>query len=72
LRGELGRDERSWVLHPRGFVPGAGIGGLIGLWRFVRASRRRTRRYLEKRGLARPEVPWDQIQAVWKEVKKGR
>jgi hypothetical protein len=72
LRGELERDEQSWILHPRGFVPGAGIDGLIGLWRFVRAGRRRTRRYLEKRSLARPEVPWEQIQAMWKEVEKGR
>ena len=52
--------------------PAAGIGGLIGLLRFVRAGRRRTRRYLEKRGLARPGVPWDRIDAVWKDVKRGR
>jgi hypothetical protein len=72
LRGELERDARGWIFHPRGFVPGAGIGGLVGLVRFVRAGRRRTRRYLKKRGLARPSVPWDQIQAVWKDVKSGR
>ena len=72
LRGELERDPPGWVLHPRRFVPGAGIGGLIGLLKFVRAGRRRTRRYLKKRGLARPAVPWDRIHEVWRDVKKER
>jgi hypothetical protein len=72
IRGELERDAGGWVFLPRHFVPGAGIGGLIGLLRFVRAGRRRTRRYLKKRGLARPAVPWDRIRAVWEDVKRGR
>jgi hypothetical protein len=72
VRGELEVDARGWVLRPRQFVPGAGIGGLMGLLRFVRAGRRRTRRYLEKRNLARPPVPWDRIQAMWSEVKRER
>ncbi len=70
VRGTLERDARGWMLRPRRFVPGAGIGGLLGLLRFVRDGRRRTRRYLEKRGLARPTVPWDRIHAMWREVKK--
>lgn len=70
VRGSLERDARGWMLRPRRFVPGAGIGGLPGLLRFVRDGRRRTRRYLEKRGLARPNVPWDRIHAVWEEVKR--
>jgi len=72
LRGELERDAGGWIFRPDRFVPGAGIGGLIGLLRFVRAGRARTKRYLEKRGLARPAVPWDRIHAVWKDVKRGR
>jgi hypothetical protein len=69
--GNLERDARGWMLRPRRFVPGAGIGGLLGLLRFVRAGRRRTRRYLEKRGLARPTVPWDRIHVVWEDVKRS-
>ena len=70
VRGSLERDARGWIFRPRRFVPGAGIGGLLGLLRFVRDGRRRSRRYLEKRGLARPTVPWDHIHAVWKDVKR--
>ncbi len=70
VRGCLERDAQGWVFRPYRFVPGAGIGGLLGLFRFVRDGRRRTRRYLEKRGLARPAVPWDRIHAMWEEVKK--
>jgi hypothetical protein len=70
VRGELAQDARGWVFRPRRFVPGAGIGGLIGLLRFVRMGRSRARRYLEKRGLPRPAVPWDRIHAVWEEVKR--
>jgi hypothetical protein len=72
LRGELEQDASGWILHPHRFVPGAGIGGLIGLLRFVRTGRRRARRYYEKRGLARPNVAWDRIHAMWREVKGGR
>ena len=72
VSGDLERDARGWILHPRRFVPGAGIGGVIGLLRLVRAGRRRTRRYLEKRGLARPTVPWDRIHGVWRDVKRER
>lgn len=72
LRGELLRDEEDWVFRPDRFVPGAGIGGLVALLRFVRDGRRRTRRYLRERGLARPAVPWDRIQAMWQEVETGR
>jgi hypothetical protein len=72
VRGDLERDARDWVLRPRQFVPGAGIGGLMGLLRFIRSGRRRTRRYLEKRNLARPPVPWDRIHAMWNEVKRER
>lgn len=72
LRGELARDAGGWVFRPGRFVPGAGIGGLIALLRFVRAGRRRTRRYLERRALARPAVPWDRIGEMWKELKSAR
>jgi hypothetical protein len=71
LRGELAKEAGGWVFRPGRFVPGAGIGGLIALLRFVRAGRRRTRRYLQKRGLARPAVPWDRIGEMWREVKNS-
>jgi hypothetical protein len=68
VRGVLGRDERGWRLEPLRFIPGAGIGGLPAMARFFIGSRRNARRYLKKRGLARPRIPWDEINAVKKQV----
>lgn len=64
VRGRLRRDERGWWLEAEQFVPGAGIGGLLSYWRFLRDGRRTTARYLAKRGLARPEIPWVEWEAV--------
>jgi hypothetical protein len=51
-------------------VPGAGIGGLVGLVRFIISSRRAANRYLARRGLARPAIPWAEILAVKREVER--
>lgn len=64
VRGELSRDARGWSLRPRRFVPGAGIGGPIGVLRFLAGSRRTAGRYLERRELSRPRIPWEEINAV--------
>jgi hypothetical protein len=56
VRGELGRDARSWSLRPQGFVPEAGIGGPMGMVRFLTSSRRNATRYLKKRELPRLRV----------------
>ena len=68
VRGVLGRDERGWSFEPLQFIPGAGIGGLPAMARFFIGSRRNARRYLKKRGLARPSIPWEDINAVKKQV----
>lgn len=68
VRGVLNRDERGWSFAPLRFIPGAGIGGLPAMARFFIGSRRNARRYLKKRGLARPGIPWDEINAVKKQV----
>jgi hypothetical protein len=65
LRGTLETDPQGWVFHPEQFIPGMGIGGLMSFVRFLRHGRRTTRRYLAKRGLPRPRVPWDEWQAVF-------
>ena len=64
VRGELSRDARGWSLRPLRFVPGAGIGGPIGVLRFLTGSRRTAGRYLERRELPRPRVPWEEINAI--------
>lgn len=64
VRGELSRDARGWSLRPRRFVRGAGIEGPMGMVRFLTGSRRNARRYLRKRELARPRIPWEEIEAI--------
>jgi len=64
VRGALSRDEKGWKFEPLRFIPGAGIGGLPATVRFFTGSRRNAARYLKKRGLARPRIPWDEINAV--------
>ncbi len=64
VRGELGRDARGWKFHPQRFIPGAGIGGPASMLRLFAGSRRTARRYLERRGLPRPRVPWEEIIAI--------
>jgi hypothetical protein len=54
----------TWVFRPSRLVPGVGMGGLAGMARFALAKRRAARRYLERRGLARPRIDWAQLKAV--------
>jgi hypothetical protein len=48
--------------------PGIDVVGLPGMLRFFVGSRRNAARYLKKRGLARPRVAWDEINAAKKAV----
>ncbi len=64
VRGVLKKDAEGWSFEPKRFIPGAAIGGLPAMIRFFTRSRRNARRYLEKRGLARPRVPWSEINAA--------
>lgn len=70
--GSLERRVNSWIFRPQRFTPGAGIGGLLGMVRFLRSGRRITKRYLDKRGLERPSIPWDRVHALWTEIKKSK
>ena len=72
VRGELERDERGWAFVPEGFVPGAGMGGALSTVRAIVEMRHSGAAYLKKRGLARPRIPWDEIEAVKKQAKRSR
>lgn len=72
LLGSLKRGAHGWIFRPQRFTPGAGIGGLIGMARFLRSGRRIAKRYLDKRGLERPSIPGDRVHALWAEVKKSK
>ena len=64
VRGTLDREGGGWTFHPDRFVRGAGTGGALGSLRFFFSSRRNARRYLRRRGLPRPRVPWNDIDAA--------
>jgi hypothetical protein len=64
VRGDLTREGGGWIFHPERFVPGAGIGGPMAMVRFVAGARKTARRYLEKRGMPRPRIPWKQINEI--------
>ncbi len=72
VRGSLEQDSKGWLFRPQQFIPGAGIGGMIGMIKFLRDGRRTTKQYLNKRGLTRPTIAWEEIHATWAEVKKIR
>ena len=65
LRGTLSATESGWRFRPRRFIPGMGIGGLRSYWRLLVNGRKRTVRYLKRRGLKRPQIPWDEFQEMF-------
>ena len=64
VRGVLEKDGGGWSFEPDQFIPGIGFGGLTAMIRFFTGSRRKAGRYLSKRGLERPRIPWDEINAA--------
>lgn len=64
VRGVLAREGEDWTFRPERLVPGAGIGGPMSMGRFILASRRSAKRYLEKRGLPRPRIPWEEVEKI--------
>lgn len=64
-RGRLERDDQGWVFRPLTFIRGPGIGRIADQARWALRPRSTAKRYLAKRGLARPRIPWDKIKASY-------
>ncbi|BCJ43883.1 hypothetical protein GCM10010168_66860 [Actinoplanes ianthinogenes] len=66
VRGSLTRDDAGWLLRPSRLVePGARHrASLLDPIRIGRECQATTRRYLDRRNLARPAVPWDAYRAI--------
>jgi hypothetical protein len=70
LRGKLEQAGGRWLFRPTQLIPGVSP-DLVSTVRFVVASRRNAAAYLAKRGLARPAVPWQEINRVKAEAKRA-
>lgn len=68
LRGRLEGVEDGVIFSPEKFIPSIGTGGMKGIVRMLIGARRATTAYLKKRGLARPSIPWAEIEAVKEDV----
>jgi hypothetical protein len=66
-RGLLERSDGDWRFRPTAFV--AGVGDIAAAVRMYVGARGRARRYLAARGLKPPEIRWDQINAIKRQVK---
>lgn len=60
-RGVVAVDGPDWVFTPTAVTMGAGMGGPIADLRGFVAARRRAGRYLDRRGLSRPRIPWARL-----------
>lgn len=66
IRGNLTCEDEGWTFYPRQLTPGLGMNGF---WRDVVQNaiigpRRSAKRYLQKNGLTRPNVPWDVLREL--------
>jgi hypothetical protein len=65
------KQNGGWVFLPKRFTPGA-AGDMLSLVQFIRSARRTAKQYLDKRGLPRPKIPWNEIHNLWAEVKSAK
>lgn len=69
VQGKLEEKGSEWIFIPSRFIPGEGLGGQLSLLKILFEARSRTQRYLQKRGLPRPKIPWNDINGLRKESK---
>jgi hypothetical protein len=69
-RGTLERDNEGWFFRPTQFLPGMGSGGALDTIKTIVNARKTATRYLAKRGLARPAIPWAQLKAAKAEAER--
>ena len=72
VRGKLERAADGWRFQPTQFIPGLGIGFMMGLPRITINGRINAKQYLQKRGLPRPKVNWQDVKQAWAEARRER
>lgn len=69
--GRIEQSEQGWVFIPERFLSGMAPSPLDQV-QSLRNNQAEAKKYLEKRGLSRPRVPWEEIRALQAEGKKQR
>ncbi|HMV49623.1 MAG TPA: hypothetical protein PLD20_06325 [Blastocatellia bacterium] len=70
VHGELEIQPGGCVFRPQRFIPGSGTGGALGDVKMMLNAGRSAKRYLTKRVLPRPTIPWDAIKTLREESKQ--
>lgn len=63
IKGRLERRGGLWIFISAEFRPPP-MSRLAALWNLAKTSRRNGSRYLDKRGLTRPDINWDAIEEL--------
>ncbi|GAA2224453.1 hypothetical protein GCM10010413_18020 [Promicromonospora sukumoe] len=69
---EGGVSDGGLVFRPERVVEGVRTAGLLTPFRFVRGLRARAQAYLDRRGLERPTVAWEELDAIHAAVDAAR
>lgn len=65
VQGALVRQGGEWLFKPERIIPGMGRSGFFAVLQdTLLTPRRNAKRYLEKRGLPRPRIPWDKLRKL--------
>jgi hypothetical protein len=67
--GRLERDGSAWVFRATRLIEGTGAG--MSFVRQVRSGRSSAKRYLARRGLDWPQVPWGRLRAIYKKARRA-
>lgn len=70
VRGVLEQEGERWYFAPKQLLGLAG--GPFAAFQMMRETSRSAKAYLRRRGLSRPEIPWDEIHAIHKEAEAER
>jgi hypothetical protein len=70
LRGALERETSGWVFRPERITQAGGTTNPFDMIKSLVKAQRTARKYIQKRGLAWPSVPWKDIQVLRAESKK--
>lgn len=70
VRGHIEIGTNEYIFHPTQFIDGAGTTFKHQI-RVIQEGRSAAKKYLEKRGLPRPKIPWDEVKARYRRAQES-